>query len=65
MTTTKPAHWCERLACGHIVAVLTDGTMLLCTLDFGHKPPCSFHGTVPATQFFQPSRESSGDGNAG
>jgi len=39
--------WCERLACGHIVGVLSDGTMLLCTLNYGHKDqPCMFEGII-------------------
>ena len=41
--------WCERLACGHIVAVLNDGTLLLCTLNYGHErhgEPCRFTGTI-------------------
>jgi hypothetical protein len=32
--------WCDRLPCGHIVAELPDGSLLLCTLKRRHKRPC-------------------------
>jgi hypothetical protein len=45
--------WCQRLACGRIVAELRDGTLLLCTEKYGHLDPC-LHSEVsppPQTEF--------------
>jgi hypothetical protein len=42
---TQKRLWCQRLACGKIVAEMKDGTLLLCTERFGHEDRC-FHSEV-------------------
>jgi hypothetical protein len=33
--------WCQRLNCGRILSILSDGTILLCMEKYGHAPsPC-------------------------
>jgi hypothetical protein len=35
--------WCQRLNCGRILLVLSDGTFLLCMEKYGHAPSACRH----------------------
>jgi hypothetical protein len=59
---TRKRLWCDRLACGHIIATLPDGTMLLCTRKRRHTPHPCFNPDLRFNAFAPPRKRNATSG---